>query len=104
MAAGASVALLGGVEGLIGAFLAGLGMNALIPTRSVLMERIEFVGGAIFVPAFLVSIGLSIDPRAMFDVDTIALALAFTALVVGERRWRRSSRVGSSSLGQWISA
>jgi Kef-type K+ transport system membrane component KefB len=82
MAAGASVALLGGVEGLIGAFLAGLGMNALIPTRSALMERIDFVGGAIFVPAFLVSIGLAIDPRAMFDVDTIALALAFTALVV----------------------
>lgn len=82
MAAGASVALLGGVEGLIGAFLAGLGMNALIPTRSALMERIDFVGGAIFVPAFLVSIGLSIDPRAMFDIDTIVLALAFTALVV----------------------
>jgi Kef-type K+ transport system membrane component KefB len=76
------VALLGGVEGLIGAFLAGLGMNSLIPTRSALMERIEFVGGAIFVPAFLVSIGLAIDPRAMFNIDTITLALAFTALVV----------------------
>jgi Kef-type K+ transport system membrane component KefB len=82
MAAGASVALLGGVEGLIGAFLAGLGMNALIPARSALMERIDFVGGAIFVPAFLVAIGLSIDPRAIFDIDTITLALAFTALVV----------------------
>ncbi len=82
MAAGASVALLGGIEGLIGAFLAGLGMNALIPTRSALMDRIDFVGGAIFVPAFLVSIGLSIDPSAIFDPDTIALALAFTALVV----------------------
>jgi hypothetical protein len=82
MAAGASVALLGGVKGLIGALLAGLGMNSLIPTRSALMERIDFVGGAIFVPAFLVSIGLSIDPRAMFDVDTLVPALAFTALVV----------------------
>ena len=82
MAAGSAVALLGGVEGLIGAFLAGLGMNSLIPQRSALMERIDFVGGAIFVPAFLVSIGLSIDPRAMFDADTILLAIAFTALVV----------------------
>lgn len=82
MAAGSAVALLGGVEGLIGAFLAGLGMNSLIPARSALMERIDFVGGAIFVPAFLVSIGLSIDPRAMFDIDTIALAFAFAALVV----------------------
>lgn len=82
MAAGSAVALLGGVEGLIGAFLAGLGMNSLIPARSALMERIDFVGGAMFVPAFLVSIGLSIDPRAMFDLDTILMALAFTALVV----------------------
>jgi len=82
MSAGASVALLGGIEGLIGAFLAGLGMNSLIPARSALMDRIDFVGGAIFVPAFLVSIGLSIDPRAIFDPDTLLLALAFTALVV----------------------
>lgn len=82
MAAGSAVALLGGVEGLIGAFLAGLGMNSLIPQRSALMERIDFVGGAIFVPAFLVSIGLSIDPLAMFDAETIVLALAFTSLVV----------------------
>jgi len=82
MAAGSAVALLGGVEGLIGAFLAGLGMNSLIPARSALMERIDFVGGAIFVPAFLVSIGLSIDPRAMFDLGTIGLAFAFAALVV----------------------
>jgi len=82
MSAGAAVAVLGGIEGLIGAFLAGLGLNLIIPTRSALMHRIEFVGGAIFVPAFLVSIGLAIDPRAMFDVDTVILAVAFTLLVV----------------------
>lgn len=82
MSAGAAVALLAGVEGLIGAFLAGLGLNLIIPARSALMHRIEFVGGAIFVPAFLVSIGLAIDPRALFDVDTVILAVAFTLLVV----------------------
>jgi Kef-type K+ transport system membrane component KefB len=82
MSAGAAVALLAGVEGLIGAFLAGLGLNLIIPARSALMDRIEFVGGAIFVPAFLVSIGLAIDPRALFDVDTVILALAFTLLVL----------------------
>lgn len=82
MSAGAAVALVAGVEGLIGAFLAGLGLNLIIPARSALMHRIEFVGGAIFVPAFLVSIGLVIDPRALFDVDTVVLAIAFTSLVV----------------------
>lgn len=82
MAGAATVALLGGVEGLIGAFLAGLGMNQLIPARSALMDRLEFVGGAIFVPAFLVSIGLAIDPAAIFDAETIVLAVSFTLLVV----------------------
>lgn len=82
MSVGAALAILGGVEGLIGAFLAGLGLNLIIPARSALMHRIEFVGGAIFVPAFLVSIGLAIDPRALFDIDTVILAVAFTLLVV----------------------
>jgi Kef-type K+ transport system membrane component KefB len=82
MSAGSAVALLAGVEGLIGAFLAGLGLNLTIPARSALMDRIEFVGGAIFVPAFLVSIGLAIDPRALFDTDTVILAIWFTLLVV----------------------
>jgi Kef-type K+ transport system membrane component KefB len=82
MAAGAVVALLGGMEGLIGAFLAGLGMNRLVPKRGALMAQIEFFGDALFIPAFLVSIGLSIDPRALFDLETVGLALVFTALVV----------------------
>jgi Kef-type K+ transport system membrane component KefB len=82
MAAGGVVALIGGIEGLVGAFLAGLGMNRLVPARGPLMERIEFFGAALFIPAFLISIGLSIDPRAMFNLETIALGLVFTALVV----------------------
>jgi Na+:H+ antiporter len=82
MAAGATVALLGGIEGLIGAFLAGLGMNALVPARGRLMERLDFVGSAIFIPAFLVSIGLSIDPAVLIDVDTLLLGAVFTGLVL----------------------
>ena len=82
MSAGALVAVLGGVEGLIGAFLAGLGMNRLVPSRGALMDRIEFVGGSLFIPAFLVSIGLSINPAVLFDLDTVILALLFTGLVV----------------------
>jgi len=82
MAAGASVALLGGIEGLIGAFLAGLGLNRLVPARSGLMDRLDFVGGSIFIPAFLVSIGLTINPALLFDPETVVLAIVFTLIVV----------------------
>ncbi len=82
MSAGATVALLGGIEGLIGAFLAGLGMNRLVPAQGALMERLDFVGTAIFIPAFIVSIGLNIDPALLFDRDTLILGLVFTGLVV----------------------
>ncbi|CAE7897800.1 nhaS5, partial [Symbiodinium sp. KB8] len=82
MSAGACVALIGGVEGLIGAFLAGLGLNRLVPNRGSLMERLEFVGTAVFVPTFLVSIGLNIDPALLIDRDTLLLGLVFTAFVI----------------------
>jgi Kef-type K+ transport system membrane component KefB len=82
MAVGATVALLGGMEGLIGAFLAGLGLNRLIPSRGPLMERLDFVGTSLFVPVFLISIGLNIDPAVFIDPSTIALGLLFTAFVI----------------------
>jgi Na+:H+ antiporter len=82
MGAGAVVAELAGIEGLVGAFLAGLGMNRLIPSGGPLMGRIEFFGEALLVPAFLVSVGLSIDPAALFNLDTLWLGLLFTAIVL----------------------
>jgi Kef-type K+ transport system membrane component KefB len=82
MTAGASIAVLGGIAGLIGAFLAGLGLNSLIPKSSDLMDRLDFVGSTVFVPAFLVSIGLTIAPAALFDVETLILGLIFTLLVI----------------------
>lgn len=82
MAAGGIMGLLGGIEGLVGAFLAGIGMNPSIPARGELMERIEFFGNALLVPAFLVSVGLSIDPAAIADLSTLRLAAIFTLTVV----------------------
>jgi Kef-type K+ transport system membrane component KefB len=82
MAAGSTVALLGGMEGLIGAFLAGLGLNRLIPARGPLMDRIEFVGTSLFIPMFLISIGLNIDPAVLIDPPTAGLGLLFTAFVL----------------------
>jgi len=82
MAAGGTVALLGGIEGLIGAFLAGLGMNRFVPERGRLMSNLDMVGTWLLVPAFLVSIGLNIDPRLLFNIDTLRLAALFTGFVV----------------------
>lgn len=82
MGAGGSVALLGGMEGLIGAFLVGLGMNRMVPTRGALMERLDFVGSTMLIPVFLVSIGLSIDPALLFDLETVLTGLLFTGFVV----------------------
>ncbi|HUS42648.1 MAG TPA: cation:proton antiporter, partial [Ilumatobacteraceae bacterium] len=82
MAVGATVALLGGMEGLIGAFLAGLGLNRLIPARGPLMERLDFVGTSLFIPVFLISIGLNIDPAVLIDPQTIGLGLLFTGFVL----------------------
>jgi Na+:H+ antiporter len=82
MAVGATVALLGGMEGLIGAFLAGLGLNRLVPARGPLMERLDFVGTSLFIPVFLISIGLNIDPAVLVDPKTIGLGLLFTGFVL----------------------
>ncbi|PKL42688.1 MAG: sodium:proton antiporter [Candidatus Riflebacteria bacterium HGW-Riflebacteria-1] len=70
---------LAGVEAIIGAFLAGLALNRLIPRTSPLMNRIEFVGNALFIPIFLIGVGMLIDFRAFFkDFATIKVALTMT--------------------------
>ena len=61
---GAYLSQLAGLEPIVGAFLAGLAMNRLIPRTSPLMNRIEFVGNAIFIPFFLLGVGMLIDYHA----------------------------------------
>jgi Kef-type K+ transport system membrane component KefB/nucleotide-binding universal stress UspA family protein len=81
----ALVAELGGIEGIVGAFFAGLALNRLVPNGGPLMDRVEFFGSSLFIPAFLVSVGLLIDPAVLIDPRTWVLAGAFTlALVVGK--------------------
>jgi Kef-type K+ transport system membrane component KefB len=75
----AFLAELAGVEPIIGAFLAGLSLNRLVPSTSALMNRIEFVGNALFIPFFLIGVGMLIDFSAFFkDYDTIKVALFMT--------------------------
>jgi Kef-type K+ transport system membrane component KefB/mannitol/fructose-specific phosphotransferase system IIA component (Ntr-type) len=76
-------ARLAGAEPIIGAFLAGLTLNRLIPLNSPLMTRVRFVGNALFIPFFLLSVGMLVDPRVLvssFEVWTLAAVL--TALVL----------------------
>ncbi|ACU63984.1 cation:proton antiporter [Chitinophaga pinensis] len=80
----AFLAELAGVEGIIGAFLAGLALNQLIPHTSPLMNRIEFTGNAIFIPFFLISVGMLVDLRVLLkgpEALLIAGVLTVMALV-----------------------
>ncbi|TVQ24859.1 MAG: cation:proton antiporter, partial [Spirochaetaceae bacterium] len=64
------LAHLAGLEPIIGAFLAGLTLNSLIPEKSRLMGRIHFSGDAIFIPFFLISVGMLVNLRLLIaDVD-----------------------------------
>lgn len=78
---GAVMAELAGVEAIIGAFLAGLSLNRLIPQTSALMNRIEFVGNAIFIPFFLIGVGMLVDFESFVkDRETIVVAIVMTVV------------------------
>ena len=60
---GGGLISLAGMEGILGAFLVGLVLNPLVPKVSPLMNRLEFVGNALFIPYFLIGVGMIIDVR-----------------------------------------
>ena len=72
-----------GIEGIVGAFFAGLALNRLVPNEGPSMERVEFFGAAVFVPVFLVSIGLLLDPAVMFMWHTLGLAALLCLAALG---------------------
>ena len=63
-----------GLEPVLGAFFAGLVLNRFVPAASSLMGSIEFVGNALFIPYFLISVGMMINVRVVLNVDTLAVA------------------------------
>src|SRR5690554_2575152 len=92
----AFLAEVAGVEPIIGAFVAGLALNKLIPHSSALMNRIEFIGNSLFIPFFLIGVGMLVDvsvitkrPNALIIAGTLSavaligkwLAALFTQLV-----------------------
>ena len=73
-----------GMEGILGAFLAGLVLNRLIPHVSPLMNHLEFVGNALFIPYFLIGVGMLIDIHVIFgqgDALKVAAVMITVALV-----------------------
>lgn len=75
------LAELAGLEPIIGAFLAGLALNRLIPHTSPLMNRIEFIGNALFIPFFLIGVGMLVDLSVLFQGPE-ALIVAVTLTIV----------------------
>ena len=78
------LALIAGLEPIIGAFLAGLILNIFIPEKSALMNRIQFVGHSLFIPFFLISVGMLVDLRMLFSANqalVIALAMVLAGII-----------------------
>jgi len=82
----AALSNVAGLEPIVGAFLAGLALNRLIPRASPLMNRLVFTGEAIFIPFFLLSVGMLLDARVLFGgLETWEIAVAMTATAVGAK-------------------
>lgn len=79
-----------GMEGILGAFLAGIVLNRLIPPSSPLMNYVVFVGNALFIPYFLIGVGMIIDVKVLF-AGGAALRIAAIIIVL-------------AMLGKWIAA
>ncbi|HRP89206.1 MAG TPA: cation:proton antiporter [Edaphocola sp.] len=77
----AFLAELAGVEPIIGAFVAGLALNKLIPHSSALMNRIEFIGNSLFIPFFLISVGMIVNVNVIMS-GPMALIIAGALTIV----------------------
>lgn len=79
----AFLAEVAGIEAIIGAFVAGLALNPLIPQSSALMNRVEFIGNSLFIPFFLISVGMLVDVSVIlqgWEGIIVAIVLSVVAL------------------------
>lgn len=103
----AYMAKIAGLAPIIGAFMAGLLLNKLVPDTSPLMNRIQFMGNALFIPFFLISVGMLVDVQVMRGLDVWILAITFTSMVIAGKSiaaWvsGRLFRFGSDQI--WVMA
>ncbi len=78
---------LAGMEGILGAFLVGIAINPLVPKVSPLMNRIEFVGNALFIPYFLIGVGMLIDIRSLVMSGEALKVAAVMTVVATLSKW-----------------
>lgn len=83
----AFLAEVAGVEPIIGAFVAGLALNKLIPHSSALMNRIEFMGNALFIPFFLISVGMIVDLSVIMSGNQALIVAASLTIVALFGKW-----------------
>lgn len=74
-----------GLEPVLGAFFAGLVLNRFIPASSPVMVSIEFVGNALFIPYFLISVGMMINMRVILHHDTLKVAAIMLAIALASK-------------------
>ena len=102
----ASLAKMVGLEGLLGAFLAGLIVNRLIPKTSPLMSRLEFVGNALFIPYFLIGVGMIIDIHVLIEHPEALGLVAVMVLTGTVSKWLASAfmawTMGENRHGMWL--
>lgn len=74
-----------GLEPVLGAFFAGLLLNRYVPVGSALMSSIEFVGNALFIPYFLISVGMMINVRVFGDTATLGVAAVMLTVALASK-------------------
>jgi Kef-type K+ transport system membrane component KefB/nucleotide-binding universal stress UspA family protein len=94
MGVAAVIASLIGIEPIVGAFLAGLAFNQFVPSGTAIADRVRVIGESVFIPAFLVSTGMMLDPIALIsDPRTLLLGAAFVAAEVSSK-WLAAEGAG----------
>jgi Kef-type K+ transport system membrane component KefB/nucleotide-binding universal stress UspA family protein len=72
-----------GIEPIVGAFLAGLAFNRFVPSGTIIADRVRVLGESVFIPAFLISTGMLLDPLGLFaDPRTLLVGGALLAATV----------------------
>ncbi len=98
-----------GLEAIIGAFFAGLVLNKFVPHSSPLMNRIEFVGNALFIPFFLIGVGMLVNFNVLFHglgalkvvgvIAVIAIATKYLAAWITQKALKLTSDEGKMIFG-----
>lgn len=98
-----------GMEAIIGAFFAGLVLNRFVPHTSHLMNRIEFVGNALFIPFFLISVGMLVDVTVLIKgwgalkvagvIVTVAMVTKYLAALITQKVFRLTRAEGRMIFG-----